>query len=176
MLQRRVLQFAAVILLTGLLVPMGQAGGGKDKGTDKGKDGHHHEMFDKCAKACNDCQRICDACTHHCAHMVSQGKKEHMKTLRSCQDCATVCAAAAQIVARGGPFSDTICKACADVCKRCGDACDKVGEDKMMKQCADECHRCEKACQEMVKHVGHMLDKTGTGKDAGESKEKVDKE
>ena len=60
----------------------------------------HHEMFDRCAKACNDCQRICDACSQHCGHLVAAGKKEHMKTLRTCQDCADACAAAARIVSR----------------------------------------------------------------------------
>ncbi len=161
MLQRRLFPFAAVIFMTVLLVPFGLAGRGKDKDQDtgKGKDGHVHEMFEKCAKACNDCQRICDGCAHHCTHLVASGKKEHVKTLRSCQDCATVCAAAAQIVARGGPFSDAICKACAEACKRCGDACNAATDDTMMKKCAEECQRCEKACQEMVQHAGHLNDK-----------------
>src|SRR5439155_1294533 len=36
---------------------------------------HHGDHFDKCAKACGDCQRACDSCSTHCAHMVAQGKK-----------------------------------------------------------------------------------------------------
>jgi hypothetical protein len=169
MLQRRVLQFAAVVLMTGLLVPSGQAGGDKDKGKEGG---HHHAMFQKCAKACNDCQRMCDACSHHCAHLIAEGKKEHMKTLHSCQDCAAICAVSAQISARGGPYAGLICKTCAEACKRCGEACDKVSDDKMMKECADECRRCEKTCMEMVEHIGQMK---GEKTEKGDVKDKSDK-
>jgi Domain of Unknown Function (DUF326) len=118
-------------------------------------DHKHDSHFMDCAKACHACARECDACGAHCAKLVSEGKKEHLKTLKTCQDCATFCSAAAGITARSGPFSDLICKSCADACKRCGDACSKHKTDEMMKRCADECYRCEKACKEMLKHVGH---------------------
>lgn len=127
---------------------------------DKAKgDDHHAAAYDNCAKACGDCQRACDSCTTHCARMISQGKKEHLQTLQTCQDCATHCSAAAAIVARKGPFSDTICKACAEACKRCGDACEKFKDDHHMKQCADECRKCEKACRDMLTHVGGKSEK-----------------
>lgn len=117
-------------------------------------DSKHHQHFMDCAKACHDCARICDACGAHCAKLVAEGKKEHLKTLQTCQDCATFCSAAACITARSGPFADLICKSCADACKRCGDACAKHKEDEMMKKCAEECYRCEKACRAMLKHLG----------------------
>ena len=104
-----------------------------------------------CAKACSDCQRVCDSCSIHCAHMLHEGKKAHFATLTSCQDCATVCAAASQIVARGGPYSNEICKACVDVCAKCAKECEKFPEDTHMKACAQECRKCEKACLEMLK-------------------------
>jgi hypothetical protein len=85
--------------------------------------------------------------------MVAQGKKEHQTTLRTCLDCATHCSAAAQITARRGPFSDLICKACAEACAKCGKECAKFSEDEHMKKCADECRRCEKACREMLTHL-----------------------
>jgi len=131
----------------------------------QGKGDHqaHHAMLEKCAKACNDCQRICDACARHCTHLVAEGKKEHVKTLRTCQDCASFCATAAQIVSRGGPFADLICKGCAEACNRCGKAC-KEHSDDMMQKCAEECARCEKACQEMVQHAGHLEKGTKTAK------------
>jgi hypothetical protein len=154
MLYRRVFQIAAVLFLAALLVPFGTAGDEKDKGKQPGGKGHH-AMFQKCAKACNDCQRECDSCAHHCTHQLAEGKKEHAKTLRTCQDCAALCVAAAQIVARGGPFSDLVCKACADACQRCGKACNEFKDDEHMKRCADECVRCEKVCREMLEHVGH---------------------
>src|SRR3954467_12581407 len=84
----------------------------------------HHDMMQSCARECSDCQRACDSCASHCAHMLQDGKKDNLTTLATCRDCATVCAAAAQIVARGGPFANTICTACAEVCDRCGKACE----------------------------------------------------
>ena len=101
------------------------------------------------------CARMCDACSAHCARMVADGKKEHLTTLKTCQDCATFCTAASSIVAKMGPFSDLICSSCAEACKRCGDACEKLAEDKVMKDCAAECRKCEKACRQMPKHTGH---------------------
>lgn len=114
----------------------------------------HNKMFTDCAKACDDCGRMCDACGAHCAKMVADGKKEHLKTLGTCQDCATACKAASCVVARQGPFSSLMCTACADACKMCGDECEKMKDDPMMKECADECRKCEKACRDMLKHTG----------------------
>jgi hypothetical protein len=148
---------ASVVLAVGL-----GAGLAQDKQAGKarrvapaGKHDSHAKEFEKCAKACSDCQRICDACATHCAHMVANGQTEHMHTLQTCRDCASFCAAAAQIVARHGPFSDLICTSCAEACARCGAACEKHPNDEHMKRCAEECRRCEKACREMLKHVGH---------------------
>ena len=85
--------------------------------------------------------------------MVAEGKKDHLTTLKTCQDCATHCAAAASIMSRKGPFSDLICKACAEACARCGEACAKFPDDRHMKKCAEECKKCEKACREMLRHA-----------------------
>ncbi len=115
----------------------------------------HAEHFLACAKACGECAMACDSCGAHCANLLAQGKKEHLTTLKTCQDCASLCAAAACVTARGGPFSDLICTACADACKRCGDECEKFKDDAHMKKCAEECRKCEKACRDMLKHVGH---------------------
>lgn len=121
----------------------------EDQSADR-KDSH-----DRCAKACNDCQRICDACATHCAHMIAKGKKEHLETLQTCRDCASFCAAAAQIVARHGPMATLICQGCAEACERCGQACEKHGDSEMMKRCAEECKRCARECRDMVKHGKH---------------------
>src|SRR5581483_11799559 len=122
-------------------------------GAPPDKHDHHAKAFEDCAKACGECALACDSCAHHCANMLAQGKKEHHKTLRTCQDCATHCGAAACITGRHGVYSDLICKACAEACKRCGDACDQFKDDAHMKKCADECRKCEKACREMLKHT-----------------------
>jgi len=92
-------------------------------------------------------------CLAHCVKMLADGKKEHLSTLHSCQDCATICSAAANIVARKGPFSEIICMSCVDACKQCGLECDKMKNDPVMKKCAEECRKCEKACQEMLKRT-----------------------
>jgi hypothetical protein len=120
--------------------------------TGFGADAHVHDAgFDKCADACSDCQRACDSCAHHCAMMLAEGKKEHLMTLQTCQDCADICAAASQIVSRGGPFADLICMGCADACARCGKQCEQHAGDKHMTRCAEECRKCETACREMLK-------------------------
>ncbi|HLJ96821.1 MAG TPA: four-helix bundle copper-binding protein [Gemmataceae bacterium] len=126
--------------------------------TPAGAHAAHSEAYEHCAKACNDCQRSCDACATHCVHLVAQGVKEHLQTLQTCQDCANVCTSAAQIVARQGPFSDVICRACAEACARCGKTCEQHANDKMMKQCADECRRCEQVCRDMLQHTGHAAE------------------
>ena len=117
--------------------------------------GHHHadDAMMACAKACSDCQRECDSCSAHCSQRTADGKKEHLVTVKTCQDCADICVAAAQIISRGGPFATTICTACAEACGKCGEACEKFPDDAHMKRCAEECRKCEKACREMVKHA-----------------------
>src|SRR5947209_8470720 len=120
------------LVLTALaLAAASFAGGPGWTAADKADGGspEHHAAFEHCAKACGDCQRACDSCATHCARLVADGKKEHLKTLRTCQDCATHCSAAACIVARMGPFADTICKACAEACARCGKQCEQHAED-----------------------------------------------
>jgi hypothetical protein len=133
------------------LVGMGAATAQQTKGVEHLE---HNAAMQACAKACSDCQRECDMCATHCAHLLHEGKKEHIASLMTCQDCATICSAAAQIVARGGPFAGSICTACADACNRCGKQCDKFADDQHMKKCAEECRKCEKACNDMIKHMG----------------------
>ncbi len=131
------------------LTAVSPAGDKEKRGQDKGAQ-HHHEMFLKCAEACSRCQKECDVCAHYCIKLVAEGKKDHVRTLRTCQDCANVCATAAQIVARQGPFAGLICRACAEACARCGKACEQFSDDPHMRRCAEECRRCEHACREMV--------------------------
>lgn len=128
-----------------------------DLGTRAGQDGggsFQAGQFVKCAEACADCQRACESCAAHCADMLARGRKDHLSTLQTCQDCATHCAAAAAIVARKGPFADTICTACAEACSRCAKECAKHADhDAEMKKCAEACRRCEQACREMLAQV-----------------------
>ena len=41
------------------------------------KEGPHAAMMMKCATTCSACAVECDGCFHHCASLVSDGKKEH---------------------------------------------------------------------------------------------------
>jgi hypothetical protein len=113
----------------------------------------HHESMQACAKACSDCQRECDMCTMHCSTLLAEGQKDHVTSMRSCQDCATICAAAAQIVARGGPHSGLICESCAKACDHCGKICEKFPKDEHMTKCAEECRKCQRACEDMAKEM-----------------------
>jgi hypothetical protein len=122
-------------------------------------DSDQASAYQRCAQSCSDCQRACDMCAAQCAHLLAQGKKDHLRTLQTCQDCATHCAAAACIVSRQGPFSGLICRACAEACAICGKECEKFGDDPHMKKCAEECRKCEKACREMLSHVDEKAPK-----------------
>jgi len=111
-------------------------------------------LFLVCAKACDDCSRHCELCSAHCAKLVADGQKDHLDTLRLCQDCAAICQAASRVTAKDGPMSDLIVAGCAEACKRCGEACEKHPGDPLMKRCAEECRSCEKVCREMNKGGG----------------------
>lgn len=126
--------------------------------SDDAKGGHsqHGELYGKCAKACAECQLVCDDCARHCAGALHEGKKEHYATLQATEDCATICAAASRIVSRGGPSSARICMVCAEVCASCAKECERFPDDKHMAACAVECRACEKACASMVKSLSHQ--------------------
>jgi hypothetical protein len=89
--------------------------------------------------------------------LVREGKKDHFLTMETCLDCADLCSVAARITARKGPFSNTVCEACADACAMCGKECEKFSDDEHMVRCAKECRKCEKACRDMVKNAGQDL-------------------
>jgi hypothetical protein len=115
----------------------------------------HHEHFAACAKACADCQVSCDSCFHHCAALVAEGKKDHVKTMHTCVDCGECCKLAATLAARGSPFAKDACDCCAKCCDECAKACEKFPDDKHMAACAKSCRDCAKACREMIKHLAH---------------------
>jgi hypothetical protein len=119
-----------------------------------GKDQAHGAFMD-CAKACAICQNQCESCFNHCAHLVADGKKEHVRSMRSCNDCGEICATAAKLSARQGPMVGLICDSCAKACDQCGAECEKFPSDDHMKACAKACRDCAAACREMLKHIGH---------------------
>jgi hypothetical protein len=116
---------------------------------------HVEGHYEKCAKACAECQVQCDSCFRHCADLVSEGKKDHTRTMHLCADCGEVCTTAAKLSARHSPLAVPTCEACAKACDQCGDACEKFPADDHMKACARSCRECAKACREMIKHAEH---------------------
>ena len=122
-------------------------------GQTQEKKDEHSKAMQACAKACSDCQRVCDSTATHCARLLAEGKKEHLKALRHTQDCATCCAATAQVCARGGPQSVPFLECCVKSCDLCAKACEAFPDDKHMKSCAEECRKCETMCKAMVKSM-----------------------
>jgi hypothetical protein len=112
----------------------------------------HNAMMQECAKACSDCQLACDLCATHCAHLLADGKKEHLACLMNCQDCATCCVGCAQVCARGGPLAALMIECCGKCCDECAKACEAFPNDPELKKCAAECRKCEKTCKAMAKH------------------------
>jgi hypothetical protein len=152
--ERRVVEIVAL-----LAVAMAVVGGQSIRADDKAKDQAHQTYYMECAKACTMCLRECESCAHHCAHLLTEGKKEHLRTLGTCADCAEFCGSAAKITSRHGPMTVSICEACAKACDLCGTECEKSPDDEHMKQCAQACRKCERACREMVQHLGGTVAK-----------------
>jgi hypothetical protein len=129
-------------------------GGRSAPGDERAAGSAHEHGDDACARACADCMLACESCFNHCAGLVADGKKDHARTMQTCNDCGDFCALAAKIVGRHGPMKVTTCEACAKVCDTCGGACEKFPDDGHMKACAKSCRDCAKACREMIKHAG----------------------
>lgn len=144
--------------LLGLVAVLGFLAGGARAADDKPDvkpHEKHAEHFHHCAKECAACMLACESCARHCAHLVAEGQKEHMRTLGTCSDCSEFCAAAGRIVSHRGPMSVAVCEACTKACDTCASACEQFPHDEHMKHCAKACRDCAKACREMLKHVGH---------------------
>lgn len=116
---------------------------------------HHHgkDHYDRCAEACGTCANECGSCHHHCATLATSGSKQHIATMRLCNDCQLVCSAAAALATRRGPLSVEQCKACMIACEQCATACEKFPDDKHMSLCAKRCRECAAACKAMIAAV-----------------------
>jgi hypothetical protein len=128
---------------------------------DKKADPHRgHAEMEACMKECARCAKECEMCLDHCTHLVADGKKEHVRTLRTCNDCGDMCAMAGKLIARNGAFMNPMCDACAKACDGCGTECEKVPTDEHMKRCGQACRDCAKACRDMVKAMGGTATRT----------------
>lgn len=115
------------------------------------EDSPHAAMMKKCAKVCADCQLQCDGCFHHCASLVTDGKKDHAKCMNLCVDCAECCKLCATLCARQSSLCGPAAECCAKCCEECAAACEKFPDDKTMAACAKSCRDCAKECVAMAK-------------------------
>src|SRR5262249_42691756 len=67
-------------------------------------DASHFAELEKCIKACVDCAKECESCFNYCTEMVAKGERMHATTVRTCIDCGELCAVAAKLMSRQGPF------------------------------------------------------------------------
>ena len=142
-------QFATIAAVAGLAAGLGLVWARADEPQAP----HHHATPEMaaCLKECARCARECESCLTHCTELVAGGKKEHVQTLRTCNDCGDLCALAAKLIARDGAFMNVTCTACAAACDGCGAECAKFPTDDHMSRCAQACKDCAKACRAMVK-------------------------
>jgi hypothetical protein len=147
-------EFAAAGLSGATLATFAGRSFARDDQTQEHKHDEHDHDGHVCAKACSACQRECDSCATHCGQKLLAGKADHIKSMLTCQDCADVCATAARIVSRGGPFSVLLCEACAAACSKCAAQCEKFPDDEHMQKCAKQCLACREACLEMTRAAG----------------------
>jgi hypothetical protein len=119
---------------------------------DEPKSSPHHlsAEMEKCLKECARCAKECESCLSHCTDLVADGKREHVRTLRTCNDCGDMCAMAGKLIARNGAFMNPMCEACRKACDGCGAECAKYPHDEHMARCAQACKDCAKACKDML--------------------------
>jgi hypothetical protein len=143
----RYLAIAASAVLGGALLGIGLRAA-EPKSTP-----HHHMTpeMEACMKECAKCAKECASCLNHCINLVADGKKEHVQTVRTCNDCGDMCAMAGKLIARDGAFADVMCDACAKACDGCGKECAKFPHDEHMTKCAQACKDCANACREMIR-------------------------
>jgi hypothetical protein len=139
-----------VLLLAGSFYLWCAAAAQTPSGGDKAKPADPYVV---CARACSDCQHACEQCVLHCSKLLSEGHKEHLKTLGYCLDCSAFCGLAARVTAHRGPLSRLACESCAKACDRCAAECDKHKEDAVMQQCARACRECAAACRQMLSQL-----------------------
>ena len=115
------------------------------------KESPHAAMMMKCATTCSACAVECDGCFHHCASMVSDGKKEHATCMHCCVDCAECCRLCSTLCGRESAYSAHAAECCAKCCEDCAAACEKMKDDKQMAACAKSCRNCAAECRDMAK-------------------------
>jgi len=143
----------ALTYLGGAAAGLAAFSGSTVRARDEQESHPHAEHFTKCARACADCMNSCDSCYIHCVGLVTGGKQDHVRALKSCVDCAELCATAAKLASRHSFYATIACEACAKTCDECATMCEKFPDDRHMAACAKACTDCAAACRDMIKHI-----------------------
>jgi hypothetical protein len=106
-----------------------------------------HEQFQSCIDACNQCATACDHCAVEC---ITEASRELATCIRLDLDCAAACRLAAEVMGRGGPTAQQVCRLCADVCEACAEECDRHPMDHC-RECAAACRACAQECRAMAR-------------------------
>ena len=101
-----------------------------------------------CITNCLDCHSVCLATIVHC--LEKGGGHAAPEHIRLMQDCAQICITSADLMLRGSPMHQMMCRICADICAACADDCSKLADDEAMVLCAETCRRCAQSCAEMA--------------------------
>lgn len=105
--------------------------------------------YHRCLEACLECLVACEMCSDAC--LDEADVKMLARCIRLDRDCAEACAAAARVMARGGPLAKEFCRACAAACDACAAECEKhASHHDHCRVCAEACRRCAEECRRMA--------------------------
>jgi hypothetical protein len=127
------------------------AGAGEARASQEGKD----DIHERCARACMDCEMMCNHAFHHCYEQIKAGKQDYARPMHLCVDCGDVCSTAGKLVARMSPLMTHTCRACAASCDDCIAACEKL-DTPDIKEFVATLRKCAKSCREMVQAMGGL--------------------
>lgn len=107
------------------------------------------QSYHDCIEVCAECLVACEMCADGCL------QEDSVKMLITCiqldRDCADACTAAIRTMARGGPLSAEVCRACAVACEACAEECERhASHHEHCRVCAEVCRRCAEECRRMA--------------------------
>ena len=101
---------------------------------------------DSCIDECISCHQTClQTAMGHC--LETGGKHVEPGHFRLMMSCAEICQTSANFMLSDSPFSQQICRVCAEICDACAENCEKL-ED--MEECAMACRDCAESCRNMA--------------------------
>lgn len=97
-----------------------------------------------------DCAAHCRLCADAC--LSEDDVASMVGCIRSDLDCATICSAAAEVIARpgssGAPWRQLL-EVCIAMCESCAEECG-AHDHAHCQECAEACRRCAEACRALL--------------------------